>query len=138
MDVHACLPDTQMVIRPGQRALIPTGLAFALPPEHEMQIRPRSGLALKHGITVANSPGTLDADFRGELQIILHNTHVPTDPGWSPVNANGERDDGRFVVNHGDRIAQIVVKPVPRIELLHVKELPSTARGAGGFGSTGV
>ncbi|MET0369957.1 MAG: dUTP diphosphatase, partial [Sphingobium sp.] len=99
----------------------PTGLAIALPPGYEAQMRPRSGLALKHGITCLNSPGTIDADYRGELKIILIN--LGTDP---------------FVIARGDRIAQLVAAPVQMATFAEVEELDHTARGSGGFGSTGV
>jgi dUTP pyrophosphatase len=105
----------------GQTALIPTGLCVSIPPGHELQIRPRSGLALKHRIIVANSPGTIDEDYRGEIGVILLNL-----------------GDDTFIVNRGDRIAQAVLAPVIRGELIEVPELDKTARGEGGFGSTGV
>jgi dUTP pyrophosphatase len=104
----------------GARVLIPTGLALALPHGFEAQVRPRSGLALKHGITVLNSPGTIDADYRGEVQVILVNL--------------GEAD---FVVRRGDRIAQLIIAPVTQAELVVVTALDETPRGTGGFGSTG-
>jgi dUTP pyrophosphatase len=107
-------------ILPGERALIPTGLCIALPADHELQIRPRSGLALKHGITVLNSPGTIDADYRGEIGVILHNASALP-----------------FSVARGDRIAQAVLAPVIRLEWQEVEALEDTARGAGGFGHTG-
>lgn len=107
-------------LRAGQRVLVPTGLAIALPPGFEAQVRPRSGLALKHGITVLNSPGTIDADYRGELQVILVNL--------------GQAD---FEVRRGERIAQLVIAPVVQAALVEVDELDETARGVGGFGSTG-
>jgi dUTP pyrophosphatase len=105
----------------GQCVLIPTGLAIALPPGFEAQVRPRSGLALKHGVTVLNSPGTIDADYRGEIQVILIN--------------HGDAD---YVVRRGERIAQMVVAPVVQATLMEVAELDGTARGTGGFGSTGA
>ncbi len=105
---------------PGGRVLIPTGLAIALPPGFEAQVRPRSGLALKHGVTVLNSPGTIDADYRGEIQVILIN--------------HGEAP---FVVRRGERIAQLVIAPVLQARLIEVAALDETIRGAGGFGSTG-
>jgi dUTP pyrophosphatase len=120
MDLQAALAEP-VVIAPGGRALIPTGLAMALPPGHELQIRPRSGLAYKHGIVLPNSPGTIDEDYRGELQVIL-------------LNAGAEP----FVVEPGMRIAQAVLAPVTRAEWAVVETLPDTARGAGGFGSTGL
>ena len=104
----------------GARVLIPTGLSIALPPGFEAQVRPRSGLALKHGITVLNSPGTIDADYRGEVAVILINL--------------GEAD---FVVRRGERIAQLVIAPVVQVALTEVEMLDETARHAGGFGSTG-
>ena len=109
-----------MVIPPGGRALVPTGLQMALPEGYELQLRPRSGLALKHGITLPNSPGTIDEDYRGELGVILLNT-----------------GDAPFVVERGARIAQGVLAPVVRGAWAEVAELPETARGTGGFGSTG-
>ncbi len=108
-------------LRIGRRAAIATGLAFAIPVGFEVQIRPRSGLAIKHGISVLNTPGTIDSDYRGEIKIILVNL--------------GEED---FQINNGDRIAQIVVAPVTQAALTEVDTLDDTARGAGGFGSTGV
>ncbi len=110
-----------IVIAPRARALIPTGLAIALPADHELQIRPRSGLALKDGIMVANSPGTVDADYRGEIQIILLNA--------------GDHD---FTVTRGMRIAQAVLAPVSRITWHETDDLDQTARAGGGFGSTGT
>ena len=110
-----------LTIQPGRRALVPTGLAIALPQGYEAQVRPRSGLALKNGITVLNSPGTVDADYRGEVGVILANL------GAEP-----------FVVTRGMRIAQMVVAPVVRLAWCETAELPASARGAGGFGSTGT
>ena len=118
MDVRAA---ENMVIAPGHRGLVGTGLAFAIPQGYEIQVRPRSGLALKKGIGVPNSPGTIDSDYRGELKIILLN--------------HGEED---FIIKRGDRIAQIVVAPVQRGVLVEVADLDETQRGSGGFGSTGV
>jgi dUTP pyrophosphatase len=106
---------------PGARALVPTGIAIALPPGFEGQVRPRSGLAARHGITVLNTPGTVDADYRGELQVIL-------------VNFGAEP----FVISRGMRIAQLIAAPVQRIKLVEVDALESTARAQGGFGSTGT
>lgn len=121
MDLLAALPaDAPLTLAPGARALIPTGLALALPQGFEAQVRPRSGLALKHGLTVLNSPGTIDADYRGEVQVLLVNL------GAEPVG-----------IARGERIAQMVIAPVTRAELLAVESLDDTARGAGGFGSTG-
>ena len=111
----------EMVLQPGARALVPTGLAIALPSGYEAQIRPRSGLALKHGITLLNTPGTIDADYRGEVKVLM-------------INLGQEA----FAVRRGERIAQLVVAPVTRIEWQPVASLEDTARGAGGFGSTGT
>lgn len=119
MDVCAVLDD-DIVLQPGNRVLVPTGLAFAIPPGYEVQVRPRSGLAIKHGISMVNSPGTIDADYRGEIRIILINH------GKEP-----------FIISSGDRIAQLVVAPVCQAELLEVEDLSETARGTGGFGHTG-
>lgn len=121
LDLMAAVPDGEPVtLAPGQYALVPTGLAIALPPGHEAQVRPRSGLAAKHGVTVLNSPGTIDADYRGEINVILINH------GAAP-----------FVINRGERIAQMVIAPVVQATLVAVAELSATDRGAGGFGSTG-
>jgi len=120
MDVLAAV-EAPVTVPPGERALIPTGLVVALPAGHELQIRPRSGLALRHGIVLPNSPGTIDADYRGELQIIL-------------LNAGREP----FTVERGMRIAQAVLAPVLRAAWREVEELDATARSGGGFGSTGV
>ncbi len=120
MDLLAAVEQPR-VIAPGGRALIPTGLAVALPPGFELQVRPRSGLALRHGILVANSPGTIDADYRGEIQIIL-------------LNAG----EAAFTVERGARIAQAVLAPVVRATWREVAELEDTERGMGGFGSTGL
>lgn len=119
MDLLAAVGEP-VTLAPGARALIPTGLAIALPAGHELQIRPRSGLALRHGIVLPNSPGTIDADYRGELQIIV-------------LNAGSEP----FVITRGMRIAQAVLAPVLRASLVEAETLDATARGAGGFGSTG-
>ena len=119
-DVRAANPEP-LVIRPGARAAVPTGLILAIPPGFEVQVRPRSGLALKHGIIVPNSPGTIDSDYRGELKVILMNL--------------GETD---FTVRAGDRIAQLVVAPVCRASFATATQLPATSRGEGGFGSTGT
>jgi dUTP pyrophosphatase len=118
-DLAAALVD-DVVLAPGQRALIPTGIALALPPGTEGQIRPRSGLALKHGVTCLNAPGTIDADYRGEVGVLLIN-----------------HGDAPFVVTRGLRIAQLVVAVVAPAQLVIVDALDDTARGAGGFGSTG-
>lgn len=120
MDLLAAV-TAPVTIAPGARTLIPTGLQIALPARHELQIRPRSGLALKNGILVANSPGTVDEDYRGELGIILLNT------GNAP-----------FTVERGMRVAQAVLAPVIRAAWMEVETLPETSRGAGGFGSTGT
>ncbi len=121
LDLAACLVDRErIVIAPGCRVLVPTGLALAIPIGYEGQVRPRSGLALRHGITVANSPGTIDADYRGELKVILINLGVEP-----------------FEVRHGERIAQLVLASVALLEPLEVDVLPEAARGEGGFGSTG-
>src|SRR5262249_16047090 len=121
MDVRAAIPeDEPITLAPGQRHLTPTGLAIAFPAGYEAQVRPRSGLALKHGVTCLNSPGTIDADYRGEVKVILINH------GQEP-----------FVIKRGERIAQIVIAPVTRAELNVVASLDETQRGAGGFGSTG-
>jgi len=109
------------VVQPGERVLVPTGWVLELPPGWEGQIRPRSGLAARHGITLLNSPGTLDSDYRGELQVLI--VHHGSDP---------------FTIRRGDRIAQLVVAPVPRVRLEEVEELTETERGEGGFGSTGI
>jgi dUTP pyrophosphatase len=121
LDLMAAVPaDAPLSLAPGARILVPTGLAIALPPGTEAQVRPRSGLAIKHGITLLNSPGTIDSDYRGELQIIL-------------VNFGHEN----FVISRGLRIAQLVVAPVLRTRLVEVSTLAGSARGTGGFGSTG-
>jgi dUTP pyrophosphatase len=119
MDVCAAL-DSPLTLEAGERALVPCGFAMALPPGFECQVRPRSGLAHKHGVTLLNSPGTIDADYRGEVKVLL-------------VNLGRER----FVVEPAMRIAQLVVAPVTRAAVQVVVELDDTARGAGGFGSTG-
>ena len=119
MDLVAAV-DTDVTLQPGARTVVPTGIAIALPVGYEAQIRPRSGLALNDGITVLNSPGTIDADYRGEVGIILVNF------GNQP-----------FVVRRGARVAQLVVAPVSRLTWNEVAELPSSDRGLGGFGSTG-
>jgi dUTP pyrophosphatase len=119
MDLLAAV-TAPVTLRPGERALIPTGLRVALPAGHEWQIRPRSGLALKHGVTVANAPGTVDEDYRGEVGVIL-------------VNLGSEP----FVIERGARIAQAVLAPVTRASLHEAASLPATRRGEGGFGSTG-
>ena len=121
MDLRAAVPDDEpLTLRPGSRFPVPTGLAFALPPGFEGQVRPRSGLAFKHGVTCLNSPGTVDADYRGEVKVILIN--------------HGEED---FVIRRGDRIGQLVIAPVVQAVWAEVASLDETVRGAGGFGSTG-
>jgi dUTP pyrophosphatase len=119
LDLRAAVSE-DLVLQPGDIRLVTTGLKVAIPPGHEAQIRPRSGLALKHGITVPNAPGTIDSDYRGVLQVILANT------GREP-----------FVVHRGDRIAQMVIAPVLRAELVRVDRVEVTERGEGGFGSSG-
>ncbi|MCK1339904.1 dUTP diphosphatase [Bradyrhizobium sp. 38] len=121
LDLMAAVSDSEpMTLAAGQYALVPTGLAIALPPGYEAQVRPRSGLAAKHGVTVLNSPGTIDADYRGEIKVILIN-----------------HGQAAFVIKRGERIAQMVIAPVVQAALVPVAELSSTDRGAGGFGSTG-
>lgn len=121
MDLRAAVDDAApMVLRPMERAMVPTGLTFALPAGFEAQIRPRSGLAAKAGITCLNTPGTIDADYRGEVKVILINL--------------GEEE---FTIRRGDRIAQMVIAPVVQAAWAEVETLDETARGAGGFGSTG-
>ncbi|NRB33427.1 MAG: dUTP diphosphatase [Rhodobacteraceae bacterium] len=120
-DLRACLPDRgRITLAPGQRALVPTGLRVAVAEGYEMQIRPRSGLALKHGLTLPNSPGTIDSDYRGPLGVIV-------------MNAGQEQ----ITLDHGDRIAQGVIAPVVQAQFVVVEQLDNTARGTGGFGSTG-
>jgi dUTP pyrophosphatase len=118
--VAAVAADAPLTLAPGAIAMIPTGLAIALPPGYEAQVRPRSGLAAKHGLTVLNAPGTIDADYRGEIQVVLIN-HGP-----APV-----------AITRGMRIAQLIVAPVTTVRLVETAELDPTARGGGGFGSTG-
>ncbi|MBU5346604.1 dUTP diphosphatase [Paenibacillus lautus] len=118
-DLHAAVAEP-VVLNPGERQLIPTGFAIAMPAELEAQIRPRSGLAYKHGITCLNSPGTIDADYRGEVKVLLVNL------GQDP-----------FAIERNERIAQMVFKTVPTVEFMEVDELSDTVRGAGGFGHTG-
>jgi len=121
LDLLAAVPaDAAIEIAPGARAMIPTGVAIALPAGFEGQVRPRSGLAMRHGITLLNSPGTVDADYRGELKIIL-------------INLGSET----FIVHRGMRVAQIVIAPVRRANLVETKNLPASERADGGFGSTG-
>ena len=121
LDLIAAVPaDSALSLAPGARALIPTGIAVALPPGTEAQVRPRSGLAVRHGLTVLNAPGTIDADYRGEIQVLL-------------VNLGGEE----VAITRGMRIAQLVVATVARAQLREVESLDETKRGTGGFGSTG-
>lgn len=121
LDLLAAVPaDAPLVLAPGKYAMVPTGLTIALPPGYEAQVRPRSGLAAKHGVTVLNSPGTIDADYRGEINVLLIN--------------HGEAP---FAIRRGERIAQMVIAPVVQAQLVPVSALPSTGRGSGGFGSTG-
>lgn len=119
LDLHAVLEEG-LNMQPGERALVPTGIAIALPDGYEAQVRPRSGLALRHGITLLNSPGTIDPDYRGEVGVVLVNL------GQEP-----------FTVKNGERIAQLVIAPFVRATLQEVEELGETARGEGGFGHTG-
>ncbi len=121
MDLRAAVTDEEpMILKPGGRAMVPTGLSFAVPVGFEAQVRPRSGLAAKAGITCLNTPGTIDADYRGEVKVILINL--------------GAED---FVIRRGDRIAQLVIAPVAKAAWSEVETLDETARGVGGFGSTG-
>jgi dUTP pyrophosphatase len=121
MDLRAAAPEHEPItLRPGARALVPTGLCMAIPMGFEVQVRPRSGLAAKHGVTCLNTPGTIDSDYRGEVKVILINL--------------GEED---FVIRRGERIAQMIVAPVVQAAWLETESLDETARGAGGFGSTG-
>lgn len=119
-DVCACIEET-VVIPPGKRTAVPTGLFFEIPEGYEIQVRPRSGLAIKNGIIVLNTPGTIDSDYRGELMVILANF-----------------GDSDFIVNNGDRIAQLIVAPVTQGIFVKAEKLSETERGANGFGSTGV
>ncbi len=122
MDLHAAVPEeAPVILAPGARTLVPTGIAIALPQGFEAQVRPRSGLALKHGITCLNAPGTIDADYRGEIGVILVNL-----------------GDAPFRIVRGMRIAQLVVAPVVRVAWREVSALDDTARGEGGFGSTEI
>ena len=120
LDLLAAILD-DISLAPGSRVLMPTGLAIALPEGYEAQVRPRSGLALKNGVTVLNSPGTIDADYRGEIGVILIN-----------------HGDAPFVVTRGMRIAQLIVAPVTQLSWVETTELPTTTRGTGGYGSTGM
>jgi len=119
MDLMACV-DEPITIKPNESMLIPTGISIAIPEDTEVQIRPRSGLAAKSSITVLNTPGTIDSDYRGELKIILFN--------------HGKNE---FIVNDEDRVAQMVLMPILKVEIEETNELPETIRGSGGFGSTG-
>jgi dUTP diphosphatase len=119
LDLRAAI-SKPVILQPGSRDLVPTGLVFELPEGHEGQVRPRSGLAAKHGVTVLNTPGTIDSDYRGEVKVILVN--LGTEP---------------FAVEPGSRIAQMIVAPVTRATLVETEDLSDSARGAGGFGSTG-
>jgi dUTP pyrophosphatase len=122
MDLLAAVPgEAPVVLAPGERTIIPTGIAIALPTGTEGQIRPRSGLALRHGITILNAPGTIDADYRGEIGVIVVNLGVKS-----------------FTVTRGMRIAQLTVTPIIRAQLREVDSLDETSRGTGGFGSTGI
>jgi dUTP pyrophosphatase len=122
MDLRAAVPaDEPVILRPGDRQAVPTGLAMAIPPGFEGQVRPRSGLAFRHGVTCLNSPGTVDADYRGEVKVILINL--------------GAED---FTIRRGDRIAQLLIAPVSQASWREVESLGETARGEGGFGSTGA
>ena len=118
MDIAAHI-ENNIIINPGEKALVPTGFSIAIPKGYEVQIRPRSGLAAKRNITVLNTPGTIDADYRGEIKVIL-------------INLGKEK----FIIENGERIAQMVVCPVVQVNLEEVKELSCTERGSGGFGST--
>ncbi len=121
MDVRAAVPEGEpMVLAPGERAMVPTGLSVAIPQGYEIQVRPRSGLAAKHGLTCLNTPGTIDSDYRGEIKVILVNL-----------------GQAAFTIQRGERIAQLVLAPVTRLAWQAVDSLDETERGAGGFGSTG-
>lgn len=119
MDIRAAV-DESILLKPGERALIPTGLQFAIPKGYEGQVRPRSGSAIKHGITMLNSPGTIDADYRGEVKLIVIN--------------HGQHN---FTIERGERLAQLIIAPVVQMPVEEVEELDETERGEGGFGSTG-
>jgi len=119
LDLLAAI-EGEVTLAPGERRLVPTGIAIALPEGYEAQVRPRSGLAARHGVTIVNSPGTIDADYRGEIQLIMINH------GQAP-----------FAVGRGERMAQLVIAPVTRVRWQEAAELPATPRGEGGFGSTG-
>lgn len=119
MDIRAAV-DEAVLLKPGERALIPSGLQFAIPKGYEIQVRPRSGLAIKHGITMLNSPGTIDADYRGEVKLIVIN--------------HGKHN---FKIERGERLAQLIIAPVVQMSIQEVEEISETQRGEGGFGSTG-
>ena len=119
-DLHAAVAES-VTLEPGERALIPTGLSMAIPTGYEGQVRPRSGLAIRHGITLLNAPGTIDSDYRGEVQVILANLGTEA-----------------FQVIRGSRIAQLVISELARVTFIEVKALTATLRGSGGFGSTGI
>ena len=122
LDLHAAVPpDAAVTIAPGAFAAIPTGIAVALPSDREAQVRPRSGLAAKFGVTVLNAPGTIDADYRGEVQVLLIN-----------------HGSDAFTVTRGMRIAQLIISPIVRVRIVETSELDPTERSAGGFGSTGI
>ncbi|MBB4124343.1 dUTP diphosphatase [Martelella radicis] len=122
MDIRAAVPEAEpLVLKPGARALVPTGFIFEIPDGFEAQVRPRSGLAFKHGITCLNTPGTIDSDYRGEVKVLLVNL--------------GTED---FAIERGMRIAQVIIAPVTQMPVTVVDDLTETVRGAGGFGSTGV
>ncbi|ULJ71261.1 dUTP diphosphatase [Rhizobium gallicum] len=122
MDLRAAVADNEpMTLAPGKRALVPTGFIFEIPDGYEAQVRPRSGLAFKHGITCLNTPGTIDSDYRGEVKVLLVNL-----------------GDEPFEITRGMRIAQMVIAPVTQVRVAEITESSTTARGAGGFGSTGV
>jgi len=120
MDLYVTL-EKEVVLAPGERVMVPTGIAIALPEGYEAQVRPRSGLAAKHGVTLLNTPGTIDADYRGEISVILIN--------------HGAED---FIIKDGERVAQMIIAPVSRCQLSLVESLDETERGSGGFGHTGV
>ena len=119
LDIYADIDDDQ-ILKPGEHRVVPTGIALTVPKGYEIQVRPRSGLAAKNGISIVNSPGTIDADYRGEIKIILFN--------------HGNKN---FMINNKDRIAQMVLTPIIKMELEETNELPESIRGEGGFGSTG-
>ena len=120
MDIAAYI-DKDIVINSGDKALVPTGFSLSIPHGYEVQIRPRSGLAVKKGITVLNTPGTIDSDYRGEIKVVLINL-----------------SEDKFTVKNGERIAQMVICPIEQVSVEEVEELPETGRGTGGFGSTGT